>query len=372
MFDASLYGPIYLQGVLFLTLMTAIVYAQGKAKADLAINYNAGVLWILTISFIVIIGTRPISGLYFVDMSTYAQTFENISTGGTKEWEDIGFNIFVKICASTTTVSGFFVACAALYFIPVMLAVRRIHEAWALAALVAFTGGFSFYSYSVNGMRNGIACSILLLAFAFYGRKFWMVSLMLLAISMHKSAALPAVAFIVATICPRPWLFAVGWSVCLVSSILVGERLSAILANFIPIGDDERLSTYLLSSGLGGDRGGFRADFILYSIVPVLISYALAGPAARRDIFYRKIVCCYLLSNATWLLMMYAAFSNRFAYLSWFMMPWVAIYPFIPKNFGGNKSSLADEPRPMLLASALVAHYSFTYIMYTFVYASRR
>jgi len=107
----------------------------------------------------------------------------------------------------------------------------------------------------------------------------------------------------------------------------------------------------------------------VYGILPVIISYTLADKVIRNDKFYRRLVGAYLLTNAFWLLVMYAAFSNRFAYLSWFMMPWIVIYPFIPKKY----SPIEERAfwRPIMLPAAIVAHYCFTYVMQMFVYRSR-
>lgn len=370
MFDASLYHSYYHHALLALTVLSAIIYAQGQSKVDTATGYNAGMLWVFGLAFIVIIGSRPVSGQYFVDMATYAQSFEAIASGRSSFWNDEGFNLITQICAETLSVTGYFVVCAALYMIPVVIATRLVHVQWSLAVLLAFAGGFSFYSYGVNGIRNGIATSILLAAFAFHERRLVMVAIMALAISMHKSVAIPAAAFLACTLYANPPAAAVVWLGALAASFLYGDGLSAIIGGVISIGDDERLLNYAAAGGFGGDRGGFRLDFVLYSIVPVIIAYLMAGNETRKDVFYRRLVSAYLVANAFWLLMMYASFSNRFAYLSWFMMPWVVIYPFVPKSKLGELST-AENQRLGFLPAALVAHYAFTYIMQMFVYQAR-
>lgn len=368
MFDAALYAPVYFHGVMALTLLTAIVYMRGGATV-VPTGYNSAMQWIVVFTLVLTIGTRPISGAYFVDMATYAQKFEAIASGRSAVWGDPGFNLLTETCAELMTTAGYFLVCATLYFIPVGLATKRVHSDWGFAALLAFVGGFSFYSYSVNGLRNGIGTSILLLAFAYRDRKLLMLLLMALAVSMHKSVAIPAVAFAVAGFYSAPWIYAVVWMMALGATTALKEGLSGRLAPLMQVGgDDERLSTYVANAGFGGDKGGFRLDFVLYSIVPIIISYAMAGAAVRRDVFYRRLICAYLLSNAMWLCMMYAAFSNRFAYLSWFMMPWIAIYPFIPRM---NPAAAFEQPRMGLLATGLIAHYLFTYIMILFVYGGR-
>ena len=76
----------------------------------------------------------------------------------------------------------------------------------------------------------------------------------------------------------------------------------------------------------------------------------------QLDPFYARLVNTYLLANALWVLVIQTSFSNRFAYLSWFMMPWVLLYPFVP-------GKIIDRPRTGLIAAILCAHYLFTYVM---------
>jgi hypothetical protein len=84
----------------------------------------------------------------------------------------------------------------------------------------------------------------------------------------------------------------------------------------------------------------------------------------RSDPFYARLVNTYLLTNALWVLVIHASFSNRFAYLSWFMMPWVLLYPFVT-------GKVIHRPQTGFIAAILFAHYLFTYLMVTVVYPLR-
>lgn len=373
MFSPELYHPLYHHALLALTLLSATIYATQTSGVITknTLSYNNGMLWGFGATFAVLIGTRPISGYYFADMSTYAQSFDMVSSGQFEVWSsDPGFALLTRICANTMSVDGYFLVCAVFYIAPVLIATRLMQSEWAFAALLAFAGGFSFYSYGVNGIRNGIATSFLLWALACHKRKLVMLMLMAIAISFHTSVILPAIAFAACCIYINLGLCSAIWISALATSLLYGESVSLLLGSFISLGSEERLLKYTTGAGFGGDKGGFRLDFILYGILPLIVSYALADKAIRSDKFYRRLVGAYLLTNAFWLLAMYAAFSNRLAYLSWFMMPLIVIYPFIPS---GHKSPIEKRYawRPILLPAALIAHYSFTYFMQMFVYQSR-
>lgn len=372
MFSPELYLPYYEHGMLVLVLFTALIYGQGEAKGGFSAGFNSVTIWALGALLVFFLGTRPIDGV-FVDMTTYAASFQVAQNTGKDLFPDWGFNLFNGFLAGITTVEVFFFVCVAVYVIPLVIGARRIHGQWGYAAFLAFAGGFSFYTYGVNGLRNGMSTSLLIAAFAFWDRKLIMILLMVAAEGMHKSALLPIVAFFIAGFYAQPWVYGVIWTGALGLSMLFGERVSNFFVGVTALGDDDRLANYTGGAGFGADKGGFRPDFVLYSIVPVIMAWLMAGPAAKKDTFYRRLVCTYLLANSFWLLVMHAAFSNRFAYLSWFMMPWVIIYPFIPKidEPGRVQPGPRDEPRIALLGVALVAHFAFTYVMTVFVYPSR-
>jgi hypothetical protein len=84
----------------------------------------------------------------------------------------------------------------------------------------------------------------------------------------------------------------------------------------------------------------------------------------RSDPLYARLVNTYLLTNGLWVLVIHASFSNRFAYLSWFMMPWILLYPFVP-------GKVNDRPRTAFIAAILFIHYLFTYFMWIVVYRVR-
>ena len=365
----ELYLPIYYHGMLALVMLTGLIYTQDNSAKG--VGFNKFMIWPAGVVIITFLGTRPISGA-FVDMTTYAASFDVAQYTGRELYPDWGFDMLLRLCSNITTVEVFFVVCMILYVLPIVVGVKHVHSNWAYAAFLAFAGSFSFYSYGVNGIRNGIATSLLVAAFAFWDRKIIMVLLMVAAWSMHQSVLLPIFAFLLASIYNRPLAYVVVWFSSLGFSLLLGNQLSNFLVSAMLTTEDSRLSVYSANAGFGADKGGFRLDFVLYSIVPLVISYLSSSQLIRNDSFYRRLVCSYLFTNSFWLITMYAAYSNRFAYLSWFMMPWVVIYPFIPTNRSNiNQVAQSQAPRTSLLGLALIAHFAFTYIMNIFVYPNR-
>lgn len=359
MFDASIYAPAFLYIILAITLFSAFLYF-GSSSSNLVVRYNQSMIWLLAIFIVLFLGTRPISGQYFVDMATYAYMFEQTAITGFHVRPDWTFAWFMEVSARLVSVETFFLLCTLFYILPTTLAALRIHGHWAFAVFLTLLGGLQGYPYIVNGIRNGIAASVLLLAFANRDRKIWMFALMFIALGTHKSASIPIVAFLIAGLYSNPRTYFVFWFAALIIAAIGGAGLTQTLGTMISFGEDERLATYTTIEMFGMGKAGFRLDFIAYSIIPTIITYNFSSEEVKRDAFYQRLLSTYLLTNAFWLLVIYSEFSNRFAYLSWFMLPWIIIYPFIPLRY-----SLSQTPS-RYLGPAMMAHFVFTFYMYQF------
>ena len=71
---------------------------------------------------------------------------------------------------------------------------------------------------------------------------------------------------------------------------------------------------------------------------------------------FNVLATVYLLTNAFWVMVIKAAFSNRFAYLSWFIYPLVLAYAVIRLHLWEDQDKKA--------AWILLAHAAFTQIMW--------
>lgn len=362
MFPAELYVPIYCYSLLALTCLTAAVYLRSSTDFSFAAGFNRFMLPTITGLMTLFIGLRPLSWM-FTDMGTYVSMYSR-AQAGEKVTGDWGFDVVLTFFSASFPVEVFFLFCAFLYVFPLAVATSKRHGEWGWSALLALFGSFSFFNYGVNGIRHGIAASLMIAALSMQRHLAIALLTVLAAYSVHKSIAIIAVAFLLARWMPYPHFWSMAWVAVAGTVAVIGERINAVIFNLLPALDDSRAETYLLSQG--ADKGGYRWDFLLYSSVPVIISYVMAPPKIKREKEYRVLLSTYVMTNTFWVLVIYAAFSNRFAYLSWCMLPWVVIYPFV-----GNAQKEVREPqvRPstVLLALALLAHFSFTFYMYMFV-----
>lgn len=364
--DPFLYREIYVHGMLAITLISAFLYTRTYEQHGLVLGTNSFFMWSLPISLALFLGTRPISGV-FVDMTTYAEAYALLENRGQESFvSDWAFSGLMGVMAGRFDVGTFFLVCSVLYIAPLAIVSFISHRAWAAPAFICMVGAFSFFTYGVNGIRQGIATSLAILAIALVRRWGWAALIMTLAVGMHQSTLAIAVAFLACVVMAWPAFYAGIWTICLLISAIWGDFSPKLVFGLLPMMENDRAENYLL--GQGWDRGGFRLDFVAYSILPVLISYLAADKQLRAGLFYRRLLCTYLLVNSLWLLCMEAAFSNRFAYLSWCMLPWVVIYPLLPNTNDPESARITSPPRIGLLSAALIAHYSFTYFMFYVYY----
>lgn len=365
MIPASLYSSVFLYTIIVLTFV-----ALSKVKSagyNQIIRGRDNFVPALVISFVLALwlGMRPLSGYYFGDTSNYAHRYELFAFGyivepekGSSEWI---WNKFMYICSQIMDVNGFFTLVDLGYFGFTLWACKRLTGNNALISLLFVLGAFSFYTYGVNGIRNGLACSIVLLIFSYAnGNKRDMIIAGLLsfvAFNVHRTTILPISMMFMSLWCIKTFKTAYTfWLLSILISLVAG---GAVTAFFAALGFDDRLS-YL--SSMDDDmfsHTGFRWDFLIYSMMPIVLGYYVVIKRGIKDKTYLMLLNTYTLSNAFWVMVIRANYSNRFAYLSWFMYPIVLAYPLLKLDIWG-----AEQGRR--LNQIMLAHIGFTWVMTTF------
>ena len=282
--------------------------------------------WACVAVIVVLLGLRPISAV-FGDMGNYYRHFEAYRMGARLVEGDIIFEGWLWLFARFLNAPLFFFVCLTIYLVPLVLACRRMFGVyWPLAFFLA-AAHFDFYGYGVNGIRQGMASSLFLLALTFGGFRSWV--LVLLAVGFHGSLVVPAVAYAMTYLFRDPRYYFAGWAICLVATSVYGGFGEIILASGFGEG---RLDTYteVDSEFLEQlSKIGFRWDFLIYSLPPIALGYYLVMWRGIRDQPYMRMLQIYLAANAVWLLMIRTPVSNRVAYLSWFLMGLLIAYPLV-------------------------------------------
>jgi hypothetical protein len=309
----------------------------------------------LLVFIIIYAGFRPINGRYFGDTATYAAYFQSyVENPYFSMKEDLGFSFFMMICSYLMSVSFFFLLCVFLVCYPLYWSCKRFFKQYWFYAFLIFITSFSFWGSTVNGIRSGIATSFILLAFSFKEKKGVMISLLLLALSFHTSMALPVAAFLVTFFYNDTKKIMFFWALCIPFSLLGGSVFETFFAS---LGFDDRLSTYIQDTDSLDQFSstGFRWDFLLYSGTAVYAGWYFIFKRKFKDTFYEQLFNTYLIANGFWILVIRASFSNRFAFLSWFMMGLIIIYPFLKRQFYKNQHKV--------LATVILFYFVFTYML---------
>ena len=164
-------------------------------------------------------------------------------------------------------------------------------------------------------------------------------------------------AYVVVSIYRNPKVYLLFWLFCLLIALLHIGFFQELFAGMT----DESGTNYLTSTEDWGGNSGFRYDFVLYSATPVVVGWWIIFKKKIMSARYNFLLNMYLLTNGIWMLCMYASFTNRIAYLSWFMLPIVLIYPFINEKISPRQNKY--------LSRIALAHLSFTLFM-AFIYYS--
>lgn len=288
--------------------------------------------FLLSVVCVIIIGCRDWTSVdYFGDSIRYGYSFINdYQDYNLSDFKDVGFSCYTLLIYSLGfSVEFYFFLCSMLYVFPLYFAAKKISVNFCFSILLMVVMSFSFYSYGVNGIRNGIATSLLLLSFSYRSNIVIMIFLMMIAISVHKSVMLTSFIFIFVLFYNRPALYLKIWCFCVGLSFFLGTYIKNYTMSISFLND--RVDGYFSNSAELGlfSKVGFRWDFLLYSSLPVFVGVYYIYKRHFNDKFYLQLFSTYLLTNAFWIMINDVPFSNRFAYLSWFIMPVVFIYPIL-------------------------------------------
>lgn len=356
MFDwipLPIYNEVYFYVLLIIVLIVFLQSQTIKLENTHYLNFinNLGLFFFIFIIFF--LGTRPISGQYFGDMGTYNRIYTNYQKGiEIKTTKDLFFQYFMVYCGKVFTVKQFFFICSAIYVIPHYVISKKWFKDYWFFAFLMMVGSFSFWAYGTNGIRNGMATAVFLLAFT-SKKKVFQIFWLLVSVNFHASMYLPALGFVITWFYNKPKGFYYFW----LASIPLSLGLPGFWENFFATLVEDDRSVYLTSDEYDAaiTKTGFRWDFLIYSALGVGAGAYYLFKKKIEDQQYIQLYNTFLFTNAFWILVIRANFSNRFAYLSWFLMGLVIIYPWVKYDFEKNQH--------FRLGAIILIYYMFTYLM---------
>jgi hypothetical protein len=342
--DPWYYATVYYILFLILSWATVLYYIGSNQQKILHSEGSSaqGAALLLTLVLIFFLGLRPMSSQAFGDMPFYAHSYQNVISSYSvisfkSEWLWNNLAFFCKQVGFS--VYEYFLIIEFGYFFGMLICALLLMRKNLWIAILFFYTSFSCYTFGVNGIRNGLACSLDLIAISLFAlggpkRPAGLV-LMALAMGFHRSSALPSAAAIASLYFVKDTKTAIRfWIASIAISLAAGPLVERF---FAALGFDDRLSDYASTNQEKGSmdqfsQAGFRWDFLLYSSGAVAMIWYVTRYRKFKDSVYTILANSYLLCNAFWIMVIRSAFSNRFAYLSWFLYPVVMAYPLLRMN----------------------------------------
>lgn len=349
--DYSFYFNQYYLVLVLLVFLNSFFYKLEDVKYLAILK----VLGVITLIFTILyIGLRPIDGV-FVDMTVYSYMFERFQQNDPVLYdEDYGFYYFMEFCTKIMNVETFFLLCSFIYVYPLFISSRKLFKGYWFYSFLLFCISFSFWAYGTNGIRNGMATTLFILAYTFKDKKSISIFLFILSCSFHQTMLLPTLAFLLTNYMRSNKLYLSFW----VASIPLSLFLGSFFVDLVPnLGfNSEKVGSYFtneISSDIS--KTGFRWDFLLYSSSAVFFGYYYLHVKKIVDEFYSQLFNMYLFCNAIWILVINVNFSNRFAYLSWFLMALIIIYPLLKYKLLKHQG--------LKIGFILLIYFTFTYTL---------
>lgn len=364
---AYYYTTVYYTTLLVITWFTVLYYIGAASQKILHAEGSPiqTAAFILTVIITLFLGLRQAS-TEFGDAWGYAMdyivgigVFKGVDLG--EEWLWGGVSDFSRLMGFN--VNEYFLFIEFFYIGGMFLSSWILMRKNLWIAMLFFFTAFQTFSFGTNGIRNGMACSIELVAIALVveqgPKRALGVFLMFLALGIHRSTMLPTAAALSSIYLIKETKWALRfWIASIFISLVAG---SAVTEFFTSLGFDDRMARYSYEATEEYFSGtGFRWDFWLYSFFPVLMIWYVTRYRRFNDVMYNTIANVYLLCNAFWLIVIRSSFSNRFAYLSWFIYPVVMAFPLLRMNLW------KDQDRRTALI--LFFYSGFTFFMFYIYY----
>lgn len=350
------YTTIHYNVLLVIALLITFHAIIFNVNDEQSIDFFYSFGYIVVFTLILYMGLRQVRNDYFGDTINYTLAYELLQQGvSVKIKSDYLFNYLMKLCSKLMDVHSFFLLIDVLYIVPCFLFSQKYFRRYWFFAMFMFIGSYSFWSYGTNGLRNGLATSFFIMGLYFYDKKYWMYFWFFSGYFMHASLIIPIAAFIVSGIYKNPKIYLYIWFLAIPLSLVGGGSWSSL---FSTLGLENRTSGYLSNIAKTGEEAsavGFRWDFLVYSASAVFAGAYFIFKKKITDPFYIHVFGIYCIANAFWILVITAAFSNRFAYLSWFLMPAVIAYPIFRYKIWKEQYKI--------FGAILFIYFMFTYFM---------
>lgn len=308
---------------------------------------------------IICFGSIPVVWHTWNDREAYALEILSYRTEGhtlNLSSSDIAFRYYCILSSKIFSYKGWFYLTAVIYVGNYLIAAKRLVKEYSLVLFVTILCCFQFYSYGTNTIRAGFAASFLLLGLTYINKYPVLIVCLLISLYSHFSMIIPISAFVISFFIKKNKLFIYLWLSCILVSYLYGKTIEHYFGGLVI---DARTNYLSVNAAKTLYKVGFRWDFLLYSSLPVILGRYYIQTLKFRDAFYGLLYRTYLLANSFWILVIRANYTDRFAYLSWFLFPVLLVYPLLTQQLYRDVN---DQRKNIVFV--MTGIFGFCYFMY--------
>ncbi|MAN58582.1 MAG: hypothetical protein CMC08_01950 [Flavobacteriaceae bacterium] len=360
MIPIELYNTIYFVAISVITIFTILPLLDHRLLSYFPkINLKIGAI-ILLCTVILFIGLRDPMGhwRYFGDTSAYTRTYFDIKHGYRTEFnKDPGFFLYMRIIANVFPITFFYILSACFYVLLPHITFRKWFGEYSFFGLVALVVSMSFWPFGINTLRSGLAAAIFIFALQFQKKKWLKWIFLILSVTFHKGMLLPFFAYILAHYLKNTKRLVQLWMLAIPLSYYFGNVLEEYFKNMLTMSSflqDSRADTYFEENPYLEIK--FRWDFIVYSSIPIAFGLWYIYKNLFKENLYTRLVNTYIIVNTVWLILMRVAYTDRIAYLSWFLIPILLVYPLL-------RDEVRIGSKTKFLFIILILNLSFTIFM---------
>ncbi len=344
---------IYINIIAIIVVISSLYLITADLKNKLFGSINYSLVIFLFIFTWLMIGLMPIPWNTSADRELYANYFIDINKEQIEISKDKFFHSYMFAISLFGNYKFWFILTSFVYCYNYFLFIKRTFSSPQIfIVLLMFFSSLTFFAYGINTIRAGLAASFLLLSLSYRSKSYIRYALMILAINIHFSMIIPALIILISTFYSKTKLFYFIWLISIPLSAVFGNFFEHI---FVSFSFDTRTSYLLAETSLTNYKIGFRLDFILYSCIPIILGYYYIFYKRYNNKLYLLLYNTYILTNCFWILIIRANFSDRFAYLSWFLYPIILIFPLLKRRIWDDQNKK--------IALIVILHGSFTYFL---------